>query len=666
LQYLGSAKSGETAMQVPGWLRVGLGVAALLLSPQTASAQHAASEARPARIPTADFTETSGLDGPEISPDGNWILLKAVRGGKGYLAVLDAATRGLVLSIALSDKSDLDWYNWAGNGRILIALSALDTLFAEEVRVTRLYVFDIATRGMSLVGKKTQGIDGDDVLFTDPAGQYVLLEMQRSIYDWPSVWRFPLDGTAEKAGVEVQKPKDGVVSWSTDDAGTVRLGFQIAGSSAVKILYRRSASDDFKAIGKFSEDSKEDDFWDVLRIVAGSDEGFALKPDDSGRLALRKFNYATRAAGETVFAVPGWDVDGFSLDDSNQPLAAWYTDERDRIAWFEPKMKKLQARLEKALKGSEVWIGSRAKDSSRAIVWQGGPDDPGVYYVFSADKSTLDVLYTNKPRLTPEVLAKPRAIAFKARDGAEIRGFLTLPRGLPPKALPLIVLPHGGPYGVRDKLDYDSEVQFLANRGYVVLQPNYRGSGGYGEAFEKLGDGQIGRAMQDDIDDATDWAVAQGYADPRRVCVVGASYGGYAALWAVIRNPERYRCAASFAGVTDWKKQIGYDRRFLSSKGSKARKAQVRGEDDKFDLDLVSPVAQVERLTRPVLLAHGEEDSNVPFKQYKLLRDAAAKAGKPLELLPFAEEGHGFDKPENQGKWLDTLEAFLARHNPAD
>jgi dipeptidyl aminopeptidase/acylaminoacyl peptidase len=209
-------------------------------------------------------------------------------------------------------------------------------------------------------------------------------------------------------------------------------------------------------------------------------------------------------------------------------------------------------------------------------------------------------------------------------------------------------------------------VQFLANRGYAVLQPNYRGSGGYGEAFEELGKGQIGRAMQDDIDDAMDWAVAEGIADAKRVCVVGSSYGGYAALWAAIRNPERYRCAASFAGVTDWKKQLAYDRSFLSRKGARKHKERVRGADEEFDLDLVAPAVQAARLTRPVLLAHGEEDSNVPFKQYKLMRDAAAKAGKPIELLPFAEEGHGFDKPENQAKWLDTLETFLGKHNPPD
>lgn len=172
--------------------------------------------------------------------------------------------------------------------------------------------------------------------------------------------------------------------------------------------------------------------------------------------------------------------------------------------------------------------------------------------------------------------------------------------------------------------------------------------------------------MQDDLDDGMDWVVAQGYADPKRVCLVGASYGGYAALWGVIRNPERYRCAASFAGVTDRTAQLRYDANFFSRESRRTWKAKISGNQPGFSLDDVSPVKQIGRLTRPVLLVHGERDSRVPFKQYTTLKLAAAAAGKPLDLLVFPDEGHGFHKPESEAKWLDRLEAFLRRHNPAD
>jgi dipeptidyl aminopeptidase/acylaminoacyl peptidase len=220
-----------------------------------------------------------------------------------------------------------------------------------------------------------------------------------------------------------------------------------------------------------------------------------------------------------------------------------------------------------------------------------------------------------------------------------------LPRGKSPKNLPLIILPHGGPYGVRDTLDFNSEVQFLASRGYAVLQPNYRGSDSYGEAFYKAGEGQIGRMMQDDLDDGMDWLVNEGIADAKRVCVVGGSYGGYAALWGVIRNPERYRCAASFAGVTDFKRQLRYSRKFLNSRHSRKWKQIVRG-DKEFDLDLV--------------------DSNVPFSQFKAMVAAAKAANVAIETKVYEDEGHGFSKRENEQDWYDRLGTFLTKHNPAD
>ena len=634
-------------------------------APATAPAQPIA---RPPRIATSAFTERSGLEDLSLSPDGQHIALKAVtRDGMVHLGVLDTATRVGQHNLLIPEKNTFEWFRWAGNHRILVSISQLGAFFDTEVRFTRLYVYDLDKRAFTYVGRKGMGISGDDLLYVDPAGEYVLLAIQRDIYEYPGVWRFPLDGTATKTAKSVQGAKPHVWNWFADDRGAVRMGFEYLDSGAIKVLYRRTEADDFKTIAKVTEDNQDDAVWDVARIVSNSDEGYVLKQNDAGQVVLRKFNYATRAPGETIFAAPGgWDLTDVTLNDVNQPLAAYYTDDHDRTVWFETKMKSAQLRFEQAIKGSQIQIISRARDSSRMIVWAGSENDPGALYVYTAATNQLAIMAGLKTRLVPDDLPKPRPVSFKARDGTMIHGYLTLPLGRDPKALPLIVLPHGGPYGVRDKLDFDSEVQFLANRGYAVLQPNYRGSTGFGKTFEELGAGQIGRKMQDDIDDAMDWAVAQGYADAKRVCVVGSSYGGYAALWAVTRNPERYRCAASFAGVTDWNQQLRFDRNFFTRKGAKKWRSRVRGDQQGFDLDMVSPAKQVARLTRPVLLAHGEDDTTVPFKQFKLLRDAAAKAGKPLELLTFAKEGHGFDKEEDATKWLDTLEAFLARNNPAD
>ena len=466
--------------------------------------------------------------------------------------------------------------------------------------------------------------------------------------------------------VLVARDHPGFSSVCFDDAGAVRMGMAFLSGGKVRVLYRSKPGDPLREIAKITEDNFDDTIWDVLRITQGSDEGLVLKPGPDGWMAVRKFNYATREVGEVVFSVPGWDVDEATVDDKGQLIAAFHTDDRDRVTWFDPKMKALYARLGKALAGQQVWVTSRAKDDSRMLVWAGSESNPGQTFLYDAAKRTMDGFDTALPDLDAALTATPKPVSYTTRDKHTIFAYLTLPRGRQAKGLPLIIMPHGGPYGVRDKLEFDSLVQLLANRGYAVLQPNYRGSGGYGKAFSELGAGQIGRAMQDDLDDAMDWAVAQGIADPKRVCMAGASYGGYAALWAVIRNPERYRCAVSFAGVTDWKRQLKYDANFFTRKGAKKWMARVQGEDPNFSLDLVSPVPQIARLTRPVLLSHGDEDTNVPFKQFTLLRDAAAKAGKPIETMVFAGEGHGFDKDENEERWYAAIEAFLAKHNPAD
>jgi dipeptidyl aminopeptidase/acylaminoacyl peptidase len=632
---------------------------------QTAAAT--TSEARPAKIPALNFAKGSGLSDIMLSPDGAQIALRATIGEKEYIALVDPVTRKALSKVGLPDKAELEWFRWAGNGKLLVSMSAEVQFFGEDARITRLYLYDLANATLSFVGKVDMGLNGDDVIHVDPEGKYVLLAMQRTIYDWPSVWRFELDGTGPKGGKQWEKERNGVWGWIADNAGVVRMGLEpVQGGRKLKLWYRSKAGDPLKLIAKLTEDTAEDELWDVLRIVSNSDEGLVLKPDATGRMAVRKFNYATRTAGDVVFAVPGWDVQDMAFDDNDTLIAAFYSDDRDRVAWFEPKMKRLQARLDKALTGMEVWVASRAKDNSRMVVWAGSEADPGGYFIYDAAQAKLDAFFSNLPGLDPAGLAQPKPVSYTARDGTKISAYLTLPRGRGAKDLPLIVLPHGGPYGVRDKLDFSAEVQFLANRGYAVLQPNYRGSGGYGEPFDELGQGQIGRAMQDDLDDAMDWAVKEGVADAKRVCVVGSSYGGYAALWAVTRNPERYRCAASFAGVTDWDRILKYDDRFFTRKGARKWRARVKGDDAKFDLAQVSPLAQIARLTRPVLLVHGDADTRVPFKQFTLYRDAAFKAGKPVETLVFKDEGHNMDRDENRAKWYEALDAFLAKHNPAE
>jgi dipeptidyl aminopeptidase/acylaminoacyl peptidase len=630
-----------------------------------------AGQAKPAPIPTSVFAAHSPFSEARLSPDGKRIALKAVINGQTNIAIMDTSTKKVVDRRSLEDDSyELEWFRWAGNDRILFSLSGTSAIYGEDYRFTRLYVLDLVARQTTYVGTKEQGLDGDDVLYVDPDGAYVLLQMQPDLFTFssPEVRRFPLDGSNTRHDEKVLSDRTNVWDWIADDKGVVRIGLALTPAS-VRVLYRKNADDPFKEIARLTgkEDDDRTSLYGAMRIINGSDDGLALDKGPGGKIALRHINLATGELGAVIYENPDWDVTDLAIGDDGKPVAAYYTDDSDRIVWLQPDMAALQQKLDRAFKGAEAWITSRARDDSKMIVWVGAANDPGAYYLYTAATHHADLLTDVRPDLPLASLADVKPVTYPARDGTRVHAYLTLPRGRDPSKLPLIIMPHGGPYEVRDKLDYSDRVQFLANRGYAVLQPNYRGSGGYGETFEKLGDGQIGRAMQDDLDDAEDWAVAQGFADKARVCVVGSSYGGYAALWAVIRNPERYRCAASFAGVTDWEKILKYDADFFTRDGSKKWNARVRGSEKGFDMDSVSPAKQAARLTRPVLIAHGKRDSRVPYSQFKEMRGALESASfAKAEYLVFDKEGHGFDTPEDEQKWYDALDAFLKKYNPAD
>jgi len=656
-----------------GRLRQGLGrlaAAALALAAAPAPAQVDAAPAAvapeaPAPIPTSAFAARSPFSGlPQLSPDGRRIAFSLDDDGKSWIGVLDIESGDLVRKLPLDEDQGLRWFGWAGNDRLLIGLVVPITSNWAEGRVARLFVADLATGQSHYVGpSRGQGVVGDDVLYTDPAGEFVLLSLQPQLWVEPEVWRFRLDGT-DTRGEKIAAQR-GVRRWIADNSGVVRVGLGYE-NRKVKVWYRKDAGDRLRVIARVRPGDK-DEIWDVVRVLKGSDEGVVFEPGESGRLALRRFNYATREVGDIVYENPEWDLSGVDLGEDGQPLAIHFTDDRDRVVWLDPELARLQSRLQQALGGTDVNIADRSRDGSRLLISTGGASDPGTWFVYTAATRELNEFAQIRPGIDPAALAPVEPVTYAARDGTPIRAYLTLPRGREAKGLPLVILPHGGPYGVRDKLAYSDEVQLLANRGYAVLQPNYRGSGGFGEAFDELGKGEIGRRMQDDLDDAMDWAVTQGIADPQRVCLAGSSYGGYAALWGVIRNPERYRCAASFAGVTAWDRQLAYATDFLDRKDRREWRETVRGADRQFDLDSVSPARRAADVTRPVLLVHGKKDRTVLFSQFELMRDGLVAARvRDAQFVVLGESGHGFASPADEQAWYDALIGFLARHNPPD
>lgn len=639
-------------------LRALVVVFAVLAVPAAWAQSAAPSTERPARLPASVFARGAQLLDLTLSPRGDRLLALKPIGAKVKVVVIDLAG-GKSIGVPLPEDWDFVEYEWAGDQRVLIRLGRTMPFGLGEAFVTRLVLLDLPTESTHMLGDQDLGPRGGDILYVDPKGEWMLAAMQTTVFDYPSVYRIDL---ATRQRHLVERSIDSVWDWYADSSGVVRYGIG-EHTKTWFMVYRGTATDKFTRIPGARLEKGD---LDRVRINPGSDEGFVLSNENTGRFALHHFNFATQALGPVVYQNDTYDIDDYDLDATGTAVeSVTYRDDRAHTAWMEPLLRSYQHRLEHQFPGKQVRYFSCSRDRSRFLVWIGADDDPGAYHLYVPGAGRLQSLLQVNPALQGQPLARTRYVHYPARDGLEIPAYLTLPPGREPKGLPLVILPHGGPYDVRDELDFSAEVQFLANRGYVVLQPNYRGSGGYGKPFYQRGEGQWGRAMQDDLDDGMDWLAKEGIVDPHRVCVSGSSYGGYAALWAATRNPERYRCAASYAGVSDVERQLKYQVGHLRNRYRKDWQNTVQGSGD-FDLGTISPLQQVARLKVPVLVGHGEDDQRVPPKQSSLYVAALKKAGKTFEYYGYPGEGHGLYDEAHRTDWLERLDAFLAKYNPAD
>jgi dipeptidyl aminopeptidase/acylaminoacyl peptidase len=343
------------------------------------------------------------------------------------------------------------------------------------------------------------------------------------------------------------------------------------------------------------------------------------------------------------------------------PVGALYIDAKPRMRFFDANS--TDARLFNSLgaafgDGAAV-ITSSSADGGLDLVQTFSDRSPGDYYLFDSAAKKADHVVSKAQWIDPADMSPMQAIEFKARDGLAIKGYLTVPKGASGKNMPMVVLPHGGPFGVGDSWDYQDEVQMLASAGYAVLQVNFRGSGGRGRAFEQAGARQHGLAMQDDVTDGTRWAIQQGIADPSRICIYGASHGGYAALMGAAKESSLYKCAAGYVGVYDLHARYN---QMVADRGSSKTWANDWIGGDMAMLDANSPVNLASRIKVPVFLAAGRDDPNVPVEQTERMESALKRAGVPVESLYYDGEGHGFYKPEHRREFYVRLLAFLSRN----
>lgn len=611
--------------------------------------------------PVAAFAELPLIESPRLSPDGTRVASLLSTQGRQMLAItsVDGATPKLV---SIGEKDDLVDWQWVNDEWLVMRLAASLNFQADLWRITRAYGVRASDAKIVSLARKDDAQQGADILWIARDGTpRILMAVQQSFYSsdekfYPEV--FEVDVSSGKR-VSRMRPRSGVIDWFADSDGEVRMGYAYRDLSRTSSVYYRAAGGTLRTIDRASS-RKGEELMDLPALFLPQPGRALAFSSRSGFLALYEMDLESHSLGDEVFSVAGYDIGSLVTDfQGRELLGVRYTDTQRRTEWFDPVMSRAQRELEEAFPDRSPQIVSFSEDGQRLIVHVGAPSDPGAFYLMDLGSRRVSRLGRVQPALEAFELGTVHTIRYIARDGLEIEAVLTLPPGQEPVSLPLIVMPHGGPYA-RDDESFDWWAQFLAHKGYAVLQPNYRGSSGYGSAFAARGEGEWGLAMQDDLLDGVDHLAAQGIADPARVCIAGGSYGGYAALRAVQRDgAARWRCAVSFAGVSDLAAMVREDSRYLN--GGALRDNMLRQSPD---FEAVSPLHGAAQFESPVLLVHGKKDLRVRFTQSSSMARRLQAAGKPVTYVELPQGDHHLRRAEDRRTLLGEMAAFLDLHNP--
>ena len=428
-----------------------------------------------------------------------------------------------------------------------------------------------------------------------------------------------------------------------------------------RIIVRSSGSDDWRELAEF----------DFTKESGVSPLGFDSDPDvlyvralHDGRQAIFKLRIdQPDAPRELVVADPTFDIGGPLIYSRwlRAVVGVSYAAEGIRTVYWDKRAQAVQARIDSALPNRRNVIVSSSHDGKRHVVVSGNAVQPAQYFIFDREHDRVVKFAESRPDVDAGKMSVPKPVTIQARDGLALHGYLTAPLERDERAMPLVVFPHGGPW-VRDTAHWDSWVQLFASRGWAVLQVNFRGSSGYGEDFLRAGFQRWGLEMQDDITDAVRWAIQQGIANANRICIVGASYGGYAALMGAVKTPDLYQCAISIAGVTDLRRLVD-ERRFFF-RGEALADAHIgRWWSDRDRLNETSPISHAREIRTPLLLMHGASDVVVPVEHSREMADALKETGvQTYRYIELPQGDHWLSREPDRIQIFREMEAFLKSH----
>ncbi len=607
----------------------------------------------------------------KLSPSGAFFAATVPMEDKTALAIVRRSDNSMGATFVLEKNTYVSDFAWVSETRVLISIAQKYGLLDKPLPTGELYAINADGTGVELlVGYRARGTGlGTNIKVkkTEAVAAFLtdtLPDDDRNVV--VGIW--PLSGQdpytrAEKLDVNtgrrlpLARAPIQRASFTTDHHGEVRFA-QGAGSDNVSKLYYR--------VGGGTE-------WTLLNDEQAS--GRIETP--LGFSQDERIAYLRVQAADGPDAIVAWDIqanrreqllrdavadplDVIYRNGTTIPVGAIFMADRPRSRFFDEQgpEARMYHSLEAAFAGNAVRITSSTSDGRYVMLQVDSGSNPGDFYVFDTREKKAQHVISRRDWFDPERTATVQPIALQARDGVPLHGYLTLPRTGTANNLPMVVMPHGGPFEIFDSWQFDDDAQLLAQAGYAVLQINFRGSGNYGRAFQHAGARQWGGTMQDDVTDATRWAVTQGYADARRICIFGASYGAYAALMGAAKEPGLYACAAGYVGV--------YDLPMMFTSGD----IQKRGSGENYlkqwlgdpaTLAARSPVHLAKQIKVPVFLAAGGEDERAPIQHSKRMEAALRQAGAPVETLYYDTEGHGFYTEPHRRAFYTQLLAFLAK-----
>ncbi|MEZ5470562.1 MAG: S9 family peptidase [Marinicella sp.] len=628
-------------------------------------------------VPVENFAAKSEFISMKISPDGKHMAFTYEEDSSINLGVMDMKTKKGIYSFKMGDNREVAFFFWGNNKRLVIQSQKVTGWLDGAHNYPELFSADLDGKNRQLLWDFQRSYLSH-VSILDNEENYILVSKRHFADNYSAkLQRLNIENGKMHYFADSPKTKGGMNS---------RIMYiAVDSDEQPRFALERDPvnPDDFEDDVTYLHVKNKEGTWQILNLEVKHGEkpelnglGFNKENtkfyfisnhdlDHEGTTGLFVLDYQDNSITK-LFRHPDVDIIGPLYGRNNQIIGVNYEAGYPGYYYLDDEGAKEDVMLHKQLrasfKGEEVVVSSFTNDHSLATIRTYSDQNPGTHYLYDIKNQKIEFLASSKTGIDPKLMAKVEPFTMEARDGLKMYGQMTIPPGKELKNLPLVIFPHGGPYGAIDRWGWDARAQLLASRGYLVIQLNYRGSGGYGVDFRKAGYGEWGTTMQDDLTDATLWAVNQGYADKNKLCIHGVSYGGYAALNAVVREPDLYKCSIPDAGLYEielqWKKADSF-------KGNiKAREnymIQSFGSLDKTVLDERSPALHTDKIKAELLLVHGTQDVRVPIENAYFLEEQLKKTGKPYEKI-YKKDGHGFQKVPHRIELFKKMLKFLEKN----